>query len=386
MDIDSQHKLTEEQKMLSDSVARYLGEEYDFESRRVIANGTTTQKFMHWKAFAKMGWLSLPFSEADGGFNGGAKELSILFEAFGENLVLEPYLDTILLAGGALSAGSEAVKKKYLPDIINGELFGAFAHIEPKHTAERFHVGTMALRADDHWQLNGVKSVVSNGPYADFLIVSARISGKKNSRDGIALFAMNKNTPGVQCDDYVTIDGRRASEITFSEVKLDLDALISSDSGILDKLLDRACFAVCAEALGAMRRLVAMTIDYCQQRKQFGQPIGSFQVLQHRMVDMYIALELSQSLLLATANAISVESDDQKRLLSALKFKVDKSARIISYGAVQLHGGIAMTDEFAVGHYFKRLTLIGKQFGNADFHLERYRNYNAVNTSAGEVG
>ena len=377
MPLDSNQQLTDEQQMLSDMVSKYLSETYDFESRRKIANGPVSVATPHWETFADMGWLALPFNESEGGFNGGPKEISILFEAFGKHLVLEPYLETIILAGGALAIAPETVRRQYVPAIIAGDCQCAFAHIEPRHTAERYYVGTTALQSKDGWQVDGVKSIVSNAPQSNLLVLTARIKGDKRDRDGIGLFVIDKNSHGVHCDDYVTIDGRRASEITLAEVQVGKAALISSDSGQLDNLLDRACFAVCAEAVGSMRALISMTIDYCQQRKQFGQPIGSFQALQHRMVDMYIASELSHSLLIATANALENASDDRHKLLAALKFRVDKSARESSYGAIQMHGGIAMTDEFKVGHHFKRLTVIAKQFGNANFQLERYRHYNA---------
>ena len=379
MSLDSNQKLTDEQQMLSDMVSKYLSETYDFDSRRKIANGPVSVAPPHWKKFAEMGWLAMPFDESDGGFNGGPKEISILFEAFGKHLVLEPYLETILLGGGALSFGPEDIRRRYLPAIIAGDLQCAFAHHEPNHTAERYYVGTTALQSKDSWQLNGVKSIVSNAPHSGLLVLTARIKGQKHDSDGIGLFVVDKNVRGVHCDDYLTIDGRRASEITLNEVEVERGALLSVDAGHLDTLLDRACFAVCAEAVGAMSALISMTIDYCQQRKQFGQSIGSFQALQHRMVDMYIASELSHSLLIATTNAIANASDDRHRLLAALKFRVDRSAREISYGAIQMHGGIAMTDEFKVGHYFKRLTVISKQFGNANFQLERYRHYNVHN-------
>jgi hypothetical protein len=363
----------DEQHMLADSVAKYLTETYDFETRRAVANGDLLAPQPQWQQFADMGWLTLPFDERDGGFNGGPKELAILFEAFGEHLVLEPYLETVVLAGTTIANGEEALKKRYLDGIMAGDIHAAFGHGEAEHSAERYYVATSAVQSGNGWCLNGAKSVVANGPLADVMVVSARISGNVRSPQGIGLFAVERGAAGFTARDYVTVDGRRASEIILDQVDVSAEALISTASETLDQTLDRGCFAVCAEAVGAMQALLSATVEYCQQRHQFGQPIGSFQVLQHRMVDMYIALELARSLLGATTDALANNSRHNERLISALKYRVDQSARAISYGALQLHGGIAMTDELNIGHYFKRLALIEKQFGSAQFHLQRFK-------------
>ena len=364
---------SDEQQMLADSVSRLLSDNYSFEYRRALANSESGAPSAQWSQFADMGWLALPFAECDGGYDGGAIELMILFERFGEYLLLEPYLETVLLAGGALHYACDGLRQRYIGNIIDGQLQAAFAHTEPGHGAERFYVATTARQVNGAWCLQGSKNVVNNGAAADIIVVTARLSGAVNARDGIAMFLVDKSAAGVDCRHYITADGRRASEIDFNAVELPEAALISTDSAHLETLLDRACFAVCAEALGAMQALLSATVDYCKQRQQFGQPIGRFQALQHRMADMYIATELVRSLLGATAAALVDNSSSMARMISALKYRVGKSARLVGQGAIQLHGGIAMTDELAVGHYFKRLTLIEQQFGNTDFHLCRFR-------------
>ncbi|MDE0841227.1 MAG: acyl-CoA dehydrogenase family protein [Porticoccaceae bacterium] len=373
MQADTTRNLNDEQQMLADSVSKYLTDTYSFDARRSTANGDLLAPHPQWQQFANMGWLGLPFDDCDGGFSGGPTEISLLFQAFGKHLVLEPYLETVVLAGGVIARGQAVLKQRYLDGIMSGDIQGAFGHGEAGHSAERYYVSTSALKTDHGWQLNGTKAVVANGPLADVLVISARIEGDVRSSQGIGLFVIDRHAAGIAATDYVTVDGRRASEISLNHVEIAADALVSTATDELNRVLDRGCFAVCAEAIGAMQALLSATVEYCQQRRQFGQPIGSFQALQHRMVDMYIALELARSLLGATTDALTNNDENSGLLLSALKYRVDKSARLISYGALQLHGGIAMTDELNIGHYFKRLTLVEKQFGTAQYHLQRFK-------------
>lgn len=368
---------SEEQTMLHDSADKYLHDNYSFAGRQATVKQSRGFDAEHWQMFADLGWLAMTFSEDSGGFGGGAIETMILCEQFGKYLVLEPYLESVVLVGGLLEAGAQpAIKERYLSGLMTGTLQGALAYLEQGHVAEPFHVQATAEVNNDGFILNGQKTVVLNGPEADILLVTARTgSDSEKSSEGISLFLVDKNIAGLSCTHYKTYDGRSASELQLDNVVVSADALVGSlgDATVLAApIFSRATVAICAEAVGAMDALLQATVDYTKQRKQFGQPISNFQVLRHRMADMYMEVELTRSLLMASAWKLDNDAEDAAKCIAALKAKVGKAARYVSHNAIQLHGGIGTTDEFSVGHYFKRLAAIGVMFGSRDSHLSRY--------------
>ena len=378
---------SEEQNMLRDSAERYLRDNYSFDSRQAAVKQASGFDAVQWQAFADLGWLAMTFDEDSGGFGGGALETMILCEQFGKFLVLEPYLESVVMVGGLIEAGAQpAIKEQYLTGLIAGELQGAFAYLEEGSVADPTHVKTIAEPSADGFILNGSKTVVLNGPEADFFIVSVSTGANhKDSSQGISLFVVAKDNPGLSLKNYKTYDGRSASELHMADVAVSNLALVGElDNGfaIAAPIFSRAIVAVCAEAVGAMDALLAATVDYTKQRKQFGQSISGFQVLRHRMVDMFMEIELTRSLLMATAWKLDNNAPDAEQCVAALKAKVGKAGRYVSHNAVQLHGGIGTTDEFSVGHYFKRLATIGVMFGSRDSHLSRYSQLRSLPKSA----
>ena len=368
---------SEEQNMLRDSAERYLRDNYSFDSRQATVNQAAGFNSEMWQTFADLGWLAMTFREESGGFGGGALETMILCEQFGKYLVLEPYLESVVLVGGLIEAGAQpGVAERYLTPLISGELQGALAYLEEGNVADPLHVDTTAELVDGSFVLNGKKTVVLNGAEADVLLVTARTEAAGDDRrQGISLFAIDKNSAGVSCTSYKTYDGRGACELQLDNVRVDSDAVLgelNNACDLTDPVFHRAIVAVCAEAVGAMEALLTATVDYTKQRKQFGQPISAFQVLRHRMADMFMEIELTRSLLMATAWKLDNGSADAAQCVSALKAKVGKAGRYVAHNAVQLHGGIGTTDEFSVGHYFKRIATIGVMFGSRDAHLTRY--------------
>ena len=368
---------TEEQTLLQESVSRFMQNDYGFEARQ--KNASTEQGFSaeNWQTFAELGWLGVPFSEADGGFGGGAIETALMSEQFGRGLLIEPFLATVILAGGAIKhGGSEEQKSQYLPGIIDGSKHAALAFVEPQARFNIADVTTTATADGDDYVLNGYKAVVLNGPQADFLVVSARTSGEQRDEDGVSLFVMDAATAGISRRDYPTVDAFRASEITFENVKLGADSLVGEAGKglpILQQAIDDGVLSVGAEAVGCMEVLYKDTVEYCKQREQFGQPIGKFQVLQHRMVDMFMEHEQSKSLMFMAAMRMAEGyGAEAQKAVSAFKVQVGKSGKFVGQNAVQLHGGMGMTEELNIGHYFKRLTIIDTLFGNVDFHLQRF--------------
>ncbi|MEC8501651.1 MAG: acyl-CoA dehydrogenase family protein [Pseudomonadota bacterium] len=368
---------TEEQTLLQESVSRFMQNDYGFEARQ--KNASTEQGFSaeNWQTFAELGWLGVPFSEADGGFGGGAIETALMSEQFGRGLLIEPFLATVILAGGAIKhGGSEEQKSQYLPGIIDGSKHAALAFVEPQARFNIADITTTATADGDGYVLNGYKAVVLNGPQADFLVVSARTSGEQRDEDGVSLFVMDAATAGISRRDYPTVDAFRASEITFENVKIGADSLIGEAGKglpILQQAIDDGVLSVSAEAVGCMEVLYKDTVEYCKQREQFGQPIGKFQVLQHRMVDMFMEHEQSKSLMFMAAMRMAEGyGSEAQKAVSAFKVQVGKSGKFVGQNAVQLHGGMGMTEELNIGHYFKRLTIIDTLFGNVDFHLQRF--------------
>ncbi|MEM7098091.1 MAG: acyl-CoA dehydrogenase family protein [Pseudomonadota bacterium] len=367
----------EEQTLLSESVERFIQNDYDFDSRQKLVKSELGFSQDNWSTFAELGWLAVCFSEEDGGFGGGAVESMLMQENFGRGLLVEPYLATVVLAGGALKYGGSAEQKAaYLAGVIDGSKQGALAYVEPQGRFNLADVTTTATAQDDGYAINGYKAVVLNGPAADFIVVSARTGGDVRDADGISLFVLDANTSGVSRRDYPTVDGMRASEISFENVVVGADALLGEEGqglAILEQVIDEGILAIGSEAVGCMEVLYKDTVEYCKTREQFGQPIGKFQVLQHRMVDMFMEHEQSKSLMYMAAMRMDEGySDEARKAVSAFKVQVGKSGRFVGQNAVQLHGGMGMTDELNIGHYFKRLTIIDTLFGNVDHHLKRF--------------
>lgn len=365
---------TEEQTAVQDTLRRFIDKDYGFEQRRALAKSAEGFSRAHWRQFAELGLLALPFPEEFGGMNGSAVDTMMVMEAFGRGLVLEPYLATVILAGGLIrDAGSQAQKEDLLPAIAGGDLLIALAHCEPGTRYELNHVATVAKPDGNGWKLSGVKAVVIGGGAADKLIVLARTKGGARDKDGLSLFLVNRNAPGVSVRSYPTQDGARAAEIKFDGVSIGSEALIGTQGAalpIIERALDYGIAALCAEAVGAMVALNEATLEYLKTRKQFGTPIGRFQTLQHRMVDMVIATEQARSM--ATLAAVEVDSPDaagRRRAVSAAKAYVGQQLRYVGQQAVQLHGAMGVVDELNVAHYFKRLTMINATFGDADHHL-----------------
>ena len=370
---------TEEQSLLQDSVQRFVQNSYEFEARQKLIKTEEGFSRDNWSSFAELGWLALPFAEESGGFGGTAVETMIVMEEFGKGLVVEPYVTTVIMAGSIIEdGGSTAQKEGVLADMMAGTRLAAVAYVEPQARFNLADVTTTATRSGDGYTINGFKGVVLGGPSADVLVVPARTSGDQRDAGGITLFLVDSSANGISRRDYPTIDGGRASEITFDNVEVSAgDVLGEIDAGLalLEVGINNGILAVCAEAVGAMEVLYKTTVEYCKTREQFGQPIGKFQVLQHRMVDMFMEHEQAKSLLYMAAIRMSEDDEvEARKAISALKVQVGKGGRFVGQNAIQLHGGMGMTDELNVGHYFKRITTIETLFGNADFHLKQYSN------------
>lgn len=381
MDFD----LSDEQRLLKDSVERLMLDSYGFENRRMYrAEGRGYSEAM-WSRYAELGLLALPFAEEYGGVGGGAVETMIVMEAFGKALILEPYFSTVGLAGCALRLGaSEAQKAEFIPAIAEGRTKFAFACAEPQSRYDLFDVKTRATKHGDGWILNGAKSLVLHGDTADKIVVSARTAGETREKDGIGLFVLNSDAPGVTRRSYRTQDGLRAAEIAIENVRVEAANVIGDPAGaypIISRVADEAVAALCAEAVGCFDKMQTITLDYLKTREQFGKKIGTFQALQHRAVDMFVELEQSRSMAMYAAMMAS-ESDatERERTISAAKIQIGRSARLIGHESVQLHGGIGMTMEYSIGHYFKRVTVINTLFGDADHHLKRLAALGGMNS------
>jgi len=364
--------LNELQTMLADSISRFIDNEYDFDTRQSYADSERGFSEAVWAKFAELGWTAVPFAEEDGGIGGTPVDVMVLMENLARGLVVEPYLPNILLAGGVLSrTASEAQKEQWLHPIIAGELQATLAFHEPQARYEISDIATTATPDGDGWRLNGNKGVVTNGGMADLVIVPARSASDRAAEDGITLFAVPAGE--LSCQDYRTVDGLRAAEITLDGVFVDADHVLGQPGAGFAPLaatLDDATLAVCAEAVGLMRALTDKTVEYSKQRVQFGVPIGSFQALQHRMVDMLMACEQARSVLI-WAVMTHAEGEDSKRAISSIKYLIGNAGQKVGEEAVQIHGGMAVTWDLDVAHMFKRLTVINRMFGNADWHLDR---------------
>ena len=366
---------TEEQSMLRDTVASYLQDNYDFDKRRKMISSDAGRDPAIWSAFAnELGILGAPFSEELGGLGGGAIENMIVMEEFGKALVVEPYLGTVVIGGGFLKHSGHANAADLIGGVIGGETIFAFAYAEPQARYTWQDLKTTAKKDGAGWVINGHKAVVVGAPWATHLIVTARTGGGQREESGVSVFIVEKGAKGVTTRDYPTVDGGRASEVYFENVAVGADALVGQEGAglpLVNKVIDEATAAVCAEAVGAMRQLHTGTLEYAKQRKQFGTAIANFQVLQHRMVDMFMNVEQSVSM---TYMATIKVTDDAERAkaVSAAKVQIGKACKFVGQNAIQIHGGMGMTDELAIGHYFKRATMIEGLFGSVDHHLRRY--------------
>lgn len=366
-------QFTEEQELLRSSVQRMLRDQYSFEARRKIVASEDGWSRRQWGAFAELGLLAAPFSEESGGLGGGPLSTMIVAQEFGRHLVVEPYVETVVLAGGLIEhAGTKEQKQAFIPDIIAGQKIWALAWTEKISRFDLANVATTARREGDDYMLSGEKTAVIAAPWADYLIVSARTKGTRDDRGGVSLFVVDARAANLDLRSFKTIDGRRAAEITFRDVRGELLGSEGEGVALLEACRDRAIGALCAEAVGAMAELNSATLEYSKARKQFGVTIGSFQVLQHRMVDMFIAHQEALSLMQHLNLSLGVGESGISRLASGAKSKVGYAGKFIADQAVQLHGGMGMTDELNVGHYFKRISSINIQFGDPAHHLLRY--------------
>ena len=368
-------EFNEIQAMLADSIEKFIVNDYDFETRQKYAGSETGYSKDVWQTFAELGWTAVPFSEDDGGFDGGPVEMMVVMERLGRGLVVEPYLANVVLAGGILKrAASDAQKYDWLQPVIAGELQTTVAFVERQARYELSDVSTTATKDDDSWVLNGAKGYVLNGDTAELLIIPARTSGDQGDRDGITLFGIAADSDGVSIRGYETVDGHRAAEISFKNVSVSTNHVIGEVGGGYAPLagaISDATLAVCAEAVGIMTALTEKTVEYAKNRVQFGVPISSFQALQHRMVEMYTACEQSRSLMMWAAMTLDGDNEDSARAVHSLKYQIGVAGTRVGEEAVQIHGGMGVTWDLDVAHYFKRLTAINVMFGNADWHLDR---------------
>lgn len=366
---------TDEQNMLRDSIAKWAAGQYDFDKRREALKSETAWK-KNWATFAELGLLAAPLPEDFGGLGGGAVDVSVVMEEFGKALVTEPYVPTVVIGGGALKyAGSPAQKDEHLNALAAGERVIAFAQAEPKSRWTLHDVSTTAKKQGAGYVLEGQKAVVLGAPQADHLLVSARTAGAQREAKGVSLFLVARNAKGVSTRDYTTMDGARAAEVQLDKVSVGAEALLGpadEAAPLIERIVDEANVAYCSEAVGCMRMMTDLTREYAKGRKQFGRAIAEFQVIQHRLVDMFMATEESYSMALRAVIKLDENDAERARAVSAAKVAIGKHARFVGQNAIQIHGGMGMTDEMRVGHYFKRVTMLDATFGNVDHHLKRY--------------
>lgn len=372
MDFD----FSEEQRLLRDSVDRLMADHYAFDKRKAYLAEPDGWSRALWSHYAELGLLGLPFAEEHGGFGGGGIEVMLVMEAFGRALALEPYLATVVLAGTALRlAGSDAQQAALVPLVAEGKHLLAFAHAERQARYDLSDVLTTARPKGSGWVIDGAKSVVSHGDSADTLIVSARTAGDRNDTAGISLLLVDGNAAGVARRSYTLRDGTRAAEIALSGVEVGGDAVLGEPGAaypVIERVAEAGIAATAAEAVGAMETMQAMTLEYLKTRQQFGRPIGHNQALQHRATEMFVSLEQGRSMAMLAAMMVDEpDAAERARNLAMVKAGIGQAARFVSQNAVQLHGGIGMTEEYAVGHYFRRCMVIEHSFGDTAHHLSR---------------
>ena len=368
---------TEEQLALQDTLQRFISRDYDFDKRKSVLRSEAGFSAEAWKQYAELGLLALPLPEDLGGLGGNAVDIMVVMEQFGQGLLMEPYLSSVVLSAGLLAeSAADAVKQKLLPQIAAGKIKVALACYEAAGRFDLAHVACKALQKGGSWQLSGRKSVVLDGPSADYFLISARSSGAATDADGVSLFLVPKQTKGLTVTGYATQTGARAADLLLEEVELGADALIGTAGAALPRIqraIDRGIAALCAEAVGVIDALNKATLEYLKTRKQFGVAIGTFQALKHRMADMLMAAEQSRSMaIIAAVHADSGDAAERSRSIAAAKAYIGQAGRLVGQQAVQLHGGMGVVDEHIVSHYFKRLTMIDMTFGDADYHLGRF--------------
>ena len=367
---------TEEQQMVRDSIARFVQDDYDWDTRKAIVASEKGLSPDNWKLFAELGWLSIPFAEEHGGFGGNIVDLSVVMEELGKGLVVEPYFPTVVLFGGLIArAGSDAQRAEWLPRVIGGDVLGGFAYVERQSRFALHDCLTTATPSGDGFVLNGEKVVVFNGEQADHLVVLARTSGEQSDRTGLSLFIVEASAAGIDKMNYPMMDGQRVANVTFKDVVLPADALLGEEGNalaVVEALVDEAIIALASEAVGIMGVLNTKTLEYAKTREQFGVAIGSYQALQHRMVDTMMAYEQCKSLLFKALCEYKQEPAMAAETIHALKVLIDRNAKHVFGEAIQIHGGMGMTDELDIGHYAKRLMMINTTFGDANFHRNRF--------------
>jgi alkylation response protein AidB-like acyl-CoA dehydrogenase len=369
---------TEERRMLADSLNRFITEQYNFETRDCIAKSPHGFSPKIWQQLAELGVIGALFQEADGGFGGAGFDIAVVFEAIGRGLVVEPLLGSAVLAGDVIATVGNAAQKAMLGDIIDGTTIAAFAHDEPSTHYELTRVQTRAERINGSgggWLLNGAKAVVQQGEQADLFVVSARTAGAEEDAAGISLFLVPANSPGLVVQGCPAIDGGRVAELSLNGVTLGTDALLGIEhqgATTLERAIGRGVLALCAEALGAMEAAKSATLDYLRTRKQFGNVIGSFQALQHRMATLLLEIEQARSAVINAAAALDADRFTRERALSAAKVSIGRIGALVAEESIQLHGGIGMTWELPLAHYAKRLVMIDHQLGDEDHHLQRF--------------
>lgn len=380
-------ELSEEQTMLRDSVARFVQDDYDFDKRRGIVATEEGISRDRWLTFAELGWLSVPFAEDHGGFGGGPVDVMVMMEELGKGLVVEPYLATVVMYGGLLrAAGTEAQQAQHIPDIIDGSTLGAFAYIERQSRYELTDVATTARADGDGYVINGEKVAVLNGANADKFIVTARTSGEQFDSKGISLFLVDGEA--VERVTYRMMDGQHVANIVLNDVRVTADALLGQLDGgyaAMDKVVQESLVALGAEALGIMGQLNVKTLEYTKTREQFGVAIGSFQALQHRMVDTFMSYEQAKSMVYRAVCALDSGDADARRAIHAMKVMIEKCGRHIFEEAIQLHGGMGLTDELDIGHFAKRLMMINSTLGDGDFHQARFNALSYGSADSGSV-
>lgn len=369
---------SEEQQMLRDSVAKFVSQDYDWETRVKIVASDKGYSEKNWQLFAELGWLMVPFTEEDGGLGGSAIDIVGLMEELGKGIVVEPFIPTVLLGGGLVAeAGSPEQKEAILGSLMEGKLQLAFAFNEPQSRYNLADINTSAKKDGGNYVINGHKAVVLNANNADRIIVAVRTSGDQRDSDGISLLMVDKDTQGLKIQPYATVDGHQGAEVSFDNVSVPADSLLGEEGKalpVMEKIIDRATLAICAEAVGAMEVSYKKTVEYTKTRKQFGVPIAKFQALQHRMTEMFIEHEQAKSIMLAAAMQCDGAGGVDPKAISAAKSRIGRAARLVGQESIQIHGGIAVTDELDVGHYFKRLTTIQFMFGSTDWHTQRFAN------------
>jgi alkylation response protein AidB-like acyl-CoA dehydrogenase len=366
---------TEDRRMLADSLDRYLAEQYPIETRHAIVKSETGYSATQWAQFAELGVIGALFTEAQGGFGGTGFDIAVVFESLGRGLVVEPFLPSAVLAGSALAHAGNSAQQALLAGIIDGSLIATLATEETDSHYALQHVATRASRDGDHYVIDGVKSVVGFGDQAQQIIVSARTSGNVADEAGVSLFVVPADTAGISVRGYTNIDGTRAAEVTFKQVRVPASALLGTEGEGLPTLeyaAGRGILALCAESLGAMEVAKAQTIDYLQTRKQFGKAIGSFQALQHRMATVLLEIEQARSAVINAAAALDADRVTRERALSAAKYSIGRIGTLVAEECIQLHGGIGMTWELPMPHYAKRLVMIDHVLGDEDHHLQRF--------------